>query len=584
MVRVLLAVSVLVLGSSAFAEPFVWPSTWFDAAPEEARRGGTIRFWELGDPNTFNPFVSAGGGGLLPFTDWNNGALLLRRSPETGDWVPYAAESFEVSEDGRTVTLTLREELRWSDGTPITARDYLFRYEAEIDPAVQSIRYESWHVGDERIEMSIEGDHVIEFRFPVADRTAFDVISMNPSPEHILGDIYRSGGAEALRNAWGVQSDISETVWSSAFVPVGFTPGERIVLRRNEHFGTWNVDETGSPLPHLDGIEVAIVASADAAMNLFLAGELDVIGIDSLDDVGILARAVENGDLDAVVSVDAELPANAIPYFFNWNLASDPFRQRLFRSATFRRAMSHLVDRRAIIELVYGGSAEPMWSAVYRSMGDWVASDVPRFPYNPEAALELLASLGFDRRNDRGVLVDADGNELSFTLTTNSGAREREQIAQIIADTARDVGVDIQVQTVDFNLMADWVLTKGPERTFHAMIVGFGGAPRSWPFNADEWPCDALLHVWNASGECLSAQESLIEKLYDEGRRTLDLAEARAIAHEMQWWIADMQAQIFLPTPNWHVAYNATLDGLYLPRYIAEGWGYFEFATVFFAD
>src|SRR5690606_40337625 len=67
-----------------------------------------------------------------------------------------------------------------------------------------------------------------------------------------------------------------------SFVPVNYTPGERIVFQANPTYGDWNVDEAGNPLPYLDGYTLTI-ADVDAALNLFLAGELDVFSPRNLD-------------------------------------------------------------------------------------------------------------------------------------------------------------------------------------------------------------------------------------------------------------------------------------------------------------
>ncbi|MEX2536764.1 MAG: ABC transporter substrate-binding protein [Trueperaceae bacterium] len=571
MKRVLLSLAIVALGSMALAEPFVWPNAWTVAEPGEAVTGGTLRSYDVGDIRTFNPFVSAES---TSATDqiMNGGASLLMLPPDSDVWQPYAAESFEVSEDGRTIDMVLRDGIKWSDGTPVTVQDYFFRYQAETDPDVGSNGFDSWFIGEEQITVEITGENTLRFNFPQPDRTAFPVAAMLPAPDHILGEIYREGGAEALQGVWGIETDPNETVWTNAWVPTQLSPDERLILTRNPHFGEWNVDEQGNPLPYLDQLSYELVQDQDAALNLYLAGEIDTFSPRNLDDIGVINVAIQNGDIDATVIENASPVASSQFIVFNWNLAGDPDKQELFRNADFRRAMSHLVDREAMVELVYGGTASPMWSNVYQVLDFWVNPDVPKFEYDPEAALELLAGLGYSRTNANGILVNTAGDELGFRIVTNSGNNQREQILQIFADAARDVGVDVDASAIDFNLMVEQLLTVDENRPFEAILIGLTGGSRDWPFGVNVIPCGTNLHMWNQdpSGECLVPQGTLATNLYYEGRQTLDTEAAREIGFEIQNTLASIQPVIFTVSPSAHYSWLDSVRGEHPPEFISD--------------
>lgn len=562
MKRVLGSLAIIALASMALAEPFVWPSAWTTAEPGEAVMGGNLRMYDVSGPRTFNPFVSAESSSSTDLT-MNYGAALLSLPPDSDVWIPYAAESYEVSEDGRVIDIVLRDNIFWSDGTPVTVDDYVFRYTAETDEDVAANAYDSWFIEGEQIQLEKTGDNTLRFTFPMPDRTAFPVAALLPAPNHILGEIYREGGAEALRAAWGTEVDLSTTVWTNPFIPTEFTPGERLVFSKNPYFGEWNVDEAGNPLPYLDQITFELVESADAALNLYLAGELDIFNPRTLDDIGVINVAVQNGDIDATVVENASPVASSQFIVFNWNLASNPFKQELFRNADFRRAMSHLVDREAIVELVYGGAASPMWSEVYQVLEFWVDPNVPKFEYDPEAALELLEGIGFTQRNSDGYLVDADGNELGFRVVTNAGNNQREQILQIFADAAREVGVNVDAQTMEFNLLVDQLYSVGEDRPFEAILIGLTGGSRDWPFGSNVVPCGTSLHAWNQdpSGECLVPQETLATNLYYQGRQTLNTEEALEIGYQIQRTLAGIQPLIYTVSPSAHYSWLNRVQG-----------------------
>ncbi len=560
MKKLFLALSIAAIASLAFAQPFVWPDAW-SADAGKAKMGGTLRVAQLSDPRTFNPFVSAEAAPvILRYAD-NLGAALITRGPDSDDWIPYAAKSFTISEDGKTVDVVLRDGIKWSDGTPVTIKDYLFRYEAETDEDVGANAYDGWFIKGEPIILEATGDNSLRFTFPEPDRTALPIVAMVPSPDHILGEIYRSGGAEALKAEWGIESDVSKTVWTGPFIPTGFTPGERATLVKNPYFGEWNVDEAGNPLPYLDGIVENIVGDGDAGLNLFLAGELDTYGPRNLDDIGLINVAIQNGDIDAIVMENVAPVASSQFIVFNWNKEDDPFKQKLFRSATFRQAMSHLVDREAMVELIYGGSASPMWSNVYQVNSYWVNNDVPKFPFDPEAAAAKLASIGFTEKNSDGFLVDADGNELAFTLATNSGNKQREQILDIFTDAARDIGVNVDAKAIEFSSIVDQLLSEGTNRPFDAILIGLSGGSRDWPFGSNVIPCGTNLHMYNTSGDCIAPQELLMTKLYYQGRSTLDTPAAREIGMKLQEVQAQIQPQIYTVSPAAHYSWLSNVGG-----------------------
>lgn len=578
MKKVLLALAALALVSMAAAQAFVWPNAWTSAAPGEAEYGGTYRGSALSDPRTFNPLVSAEENDVVDNAD---ATALIIQGPDSDAFLPYMAESYDISADGLVVTMNVRQGMKWSDGEDITAQDFFLTYLAETDPDVGSNGFDSWFINDAKIEGELVDEYTLRFTFPTTDRTALPVLAIVPTPDHILGEIYREGGAEALTGAWGTETEISETVWATAFVPTEFVPGQRIVFERNPYFEEWNTDEQGNGLPYLDRYVVQIVESTDAALNLYLAGEVDAYSPANLDQVGVVSQAINNGDIDAQLLPNVAPVASSQFIVFNWNKESDPFKQSVFRNIKFRQAMSHLVDREAIIDLVYGGSAAPMWSNVYQVYDFWVNPDVPQFPFDPERAAELLAEIGFSQTNSSGVLVDADGNELSFTLATNAGNSQREQITQIFSDAAREIGVDIQIQAIDFNLLVDQLLSTGSDRPFDSILIGLQGGNRVWPFGVNVIPCGTNLHMYNQEPECLFAQETLAETLYFEGRQTLDTDEAQQIGYRIQTALATLQAQIYTVSPLSHYSWLSDVGGEHPEGLINDALGVRELAMTF---
>jgi peptide/nickel transport system substrate-binding protein len=552
MQRILVSLVAVAFATVALAQPFVWPSAWTSTPLGEAAYGGTIVTGTLSDPRTFQPVLQSEQNEV---TDMMQFATLLTQGPDSDEWLPQAAESFTISDDGRVFDVVLREGMLWSDGSPITVQDFFSAYLLMTDPDTGSNKYDGWFVNDVQTIVEVTGERNLRITFSEANRNSFFTLgTFFPVPDWILGEAYRTGGADAVNALWGTETDPSELLFNGPFMLTGFQPGERLVWARNPYFGAWNVDEAGNELPYLDG-RIHRIADGDAQLNLFLAGELDLFGPRNLDDIGVINVAIQNRDIDATVIEGYGGAASSQFIVFNWNNASDPWLERVFRNADFRRAMYHLVDRDAIIDLVYSGAAQAMHSGIYLPNAFWLDESTPRYDYDPERAQQLLARAGFSRRNAQGILVDDSGRTLSFRLATNAGNRQREQITGIFADTAREIGVDVQTEALDFSLLVDQLLSEGTDRPFHAILIGLQGGNRVWPFGESVYACAGFLHMFNRSGECITPQETLIDQLIKVGLRTLDTDAARDVGLDIQRLEAEQASILYTVSPLLHTAW-----------------------------
>src|SRR5690606_27905020 len=315
-----------------------------------------------------------------------------------------------------------RPELRWSDGVPITAQDYVISYGLQVNPETGAAGPERWTVGDALITVEASDTHSLVVRIPTFDRLAVQTVASHyPLPDHVFGHAYRTGGAEAVTTLWGTGTPPSELVFSGAMVVGEVREGERMTLARNPYFGEWNVDAAGRPLPYLDGMTFTYMEPF-AQLNSFLAGDLDFFQARDIDELGVISTAVSNDGLDAVV-YESVFPVEATYFFaFNLNLASDPFKQDLFRSPEFRRAVAHLVDRSSLVDLVYAGAGFPLRGSIPPTYAPWFDEDLDILEFDPEAAVGLLEGLGFTGRDSDGVLIDAHGRRAGFTIIVPDAA------------------------------------------------------------------------------------------------------------------------------------------------------------------
>lgn len=581
MKRLLLSCLVFSLLGFGLADPFVWPDAWnVDAG--DVVTGSDLNLATQSGSATFNP-ITRGGSDIvfdLSFTP----AALVTRDPVTRDIIPYAAETVEVSEDGLTIDATLREELQWSDGTPLTAQDYFFYYQAVTDSDVESPRFDDFTLGDELVGLEATGERSLRFTFPAPDRDALGVVAaLFPAPDHVLGEIYREGGAEALKNAWDTDTDPSELVWAGPFVMTEYVPDERYTFEANPYFGEWNVDESGTPLPYTAQRQYTI-AELPAQLNLYVAGQTDSYGTSSLDDFSVVLNAIDNGDIDAEAYENNYQSPSMTFYTFNWNKADEPFKQALFRDKRFRQAMSHLTDREAILDLVIG-LGEPAYGPVSPAYEQWVTDDMPKFEYDPEAALALLGELGFTETNSEGWLIDEEGNEIEFTLATIASNDKAMDAVQVITDGMREAGVKAEPVGLEFSVLVDQLTATGESRPFDAIYIFFGCCTEEWPFFEGIFKCSGEFHMWTGpGGECANAEEERINQLLTEGRKLLDDEAAQQVSYEILNSFAELQPMIFTTFAGINNSWLDEVGGEFPPELVNSLNGPRDFRLTFKAE
>lgn len=567
---VLAALTVLGAGFSQ-AQVFNWPQKWTSAKAGEAKRGGTLRNSTISDFRTFNPFVTAEATNIPDIISGLHG--LVQRDPTTGDWVEDMATSWTVSANKLEITFKIRKGMKWSDGKDVTADDWITTWKIHTDEKVESQAYDGFFINDKPIVLKKLDDYTLKFIYPKTDAEAFTIANFTPWPDHIWGPVYKSEGAEGVKKMWGLNAKVDDIVTMGPWTIESYKPGERIILKRNPTFGEWNKDEAGQALPYVDRYEWLIVKDLNAQLAAFLAGQIDLFGASTVDHISQIRKAIQGNNLDATIKVNASANSTSQFVVFNWNKKSDPVKQSLFRSAKFRQAISHITNRQAVIEVVFGGFGTPVYSSVYPVLTQWVNPNITKYDYNPQKASQILADLGYKKKDGEGYLVNGQGKRLEFNLATNSGNNVREQIGRLFVDEAKKVGIKINFTPIDFNTLVGQLQSKGDDRPWDAIIIGLSGGGLDWPFGSNVTPCDGGLHMYNMSGKCIDPRETQTEALYDRGRTELDLAKRREIGNQMQKIESELLPVVYIAATNFHPAWNNRVGGQYPDKVINAIYG-----------
>ena len=501
--------------------------------------GGYLVVGTWNNPKTFNHHIAQ----ETSSTDitYRLHAGLTDVNPITDKVEPALAKSWEISEDGLTITFHLRQGLQWSDGEPFTADDVVFTFNGVIfNEDVRTDYRDVLLVEDQLPTCEKVDDYTVKFTLAAPFRPFLRQIGGAIYPAHKLKNLSRvynpDADPEALNSVWGVDTPPEEIVGMGPFRLKEFIPDQLVVLERNPYY--WKVDPQGNRLPYLDGIKFVIVGGADAEMLKFRNGELDVYAPRPEDLSTLIAEAEQKG---FEVRIDETKPMFGTTWIvFNQDCPNEKLKE-YFRMVEFRRAMAHLVDKQSIIDNVYMGLAVPQWSPVSILSPFYAPEVVAKYEYDPDAAAQLLDQIGLVDQNGDGWRDLPDGTTFEFELNTNVGNTIREQICQIFADDCAKVGIKANFNPINFNALVTKLL--GSE--YEAVLLGLTGS--SEPNNgANVYRSCGGLHFWRYS-ECDDPRPMAqrIDELFDLGLKTYDFDEAYQYYAEFQKLFSESLDLIF---------------------------------------
>ena len=573
MKKALFLMTALALTSAASAAPFVYPASWTSNKASDVKTGGTLRTVNLQDFKTLNPFVTAESPSLVGSGGTLNAGSLLTQDPITDDYIPYMAEKYTQSADKRTFTFDIRSGMKWSDGKPITADDWITSYTLHSNKDIGSNSYDSFFINDQPIKVSKVDNNTIRVVFPKPDVTALEFLTgFEPEPTHVFMPVFKAKGAQGIKDMWTISTSPSDIVTSGPFMLDRYVRGERALLKKNPYFGEWNKDSAGKSLPYMDGVQINIVADANAQLTQFLAGNADVYSPGNRDQLAQVKAAIDGKKIDANLIANASARASSDFMVFNMD-DSATFKTKLFSNVKFRQAMSMLINRDAMVDLTLGGLGQPTYTGVYPVYKDWIPSGLDKYKFNPTAAAKLLAEIGFTKKGADGILVDKAGNKAEFTLITNAENTRRQGFAKIVQDEAKKVGVKVNTSFIAFNQMTALLDARDNfgRRNFDAIIIGLTGGGKVFPVSGPnvieckDLPEGGNLHMFNQSSKCRFPFETQTINLYWKGRAEFNLAARKAIAGQIQKIEADNQPYIHLAAQTVHFSWTNRTQGE-LPR------------------
>ncbi|NOT61912.1 MAG: ABC transporter substrate-binding protein [Acidobacteria bacterium] len=494
------------------------------------QRGGSLVYRVASPPQTFN-YLAAADENTLLVAFYLLGGRLIEFDHDKLSYAPGVAESWQVNNDGRTVEVTLRDGVKFSDGRALTAEDVRFTLQAVYDTRTAApIFRDALLINGRQIECAVNDPRHLRLTFPGPVAVPESYLSnLAVLPSHVLEAEAQRGG---LREAYALTTAPSQIVTAGAFTLQAATPGERFVLRRNPHY--WKKDSAGTPLPYLDELVIEVVSDTNNALARVQQGTLDV-----LDRLRPADYAALRQTADAVRVTDAGPGLTTDHLWFNLTPKAASGKRAWFNDARFRRAVSHAIDRESIATSLLQGLATPLYGFVSPGNRSWVAQDLPRTPYDLTKAQTLLREAGFTLRGttEAPELFDAAGQRVEFTLLVPTESQPRKGIAAVVQEDLAKLGIMMQVAPLEFGELSRRIFQSFD---YDAALLGASVSEPDPSSYANFLRSSSPSHQWHPKQvQPATAWEARIDGLLAEQARERDSARRRASFHELQTILAE---------------------------------------------
>lgn len=514
MFMVLASILVLVL-------PIISPAIPIRAEEQEVYVLASLR----SDLITMNPFMQT-------LIDESNVMELvydtLFRQAPNGSFIPWLAESVDISENGTVWTFHIRRNVKWHDGTPLTAEDVAFTLNL-----------------------------IVEKRFP-SRSNVFEAINRTELIDDYTVRVYLNypyaAFAPALSFVYIVQKAKWENVedpftYSNFENPIGTGPfkwvervaGDYVKLAANKDY--W------AGAPKIDGVIFKIYQSSDAAYMAVDKGEIDAMN-NLFIPPHLISQAEEKVNANPALRLHFRKPV----YF---QYITCPLWKYPFSIKEFREALLYAINVSAIIDVVYNGHADPgslgTMPPVFGEMPEnWYKPGLEKevlYPFNLDTAKSILDSLNFIDRDGDGIRETPNGTKLEFSMLASSIYPDRIRIAELVRDWWNEIGVKVNVDVLDHRTVVSTFLS----HDFDLIVIGI------WLSEPDDWYL--ILHSSGAVVNGFNTAEyknSEVDALLEQQRAEVNIERRRQLLWEMQEKVA--QDIPYLSLVHIHEAYMYRVD------------------------
>ena len=422
---------------------------------------------------------------------------LTDQDPETGEILPWLAESWEINEDSTAFTFHLREGVTFSDGTPLDAEAVAANFDRIVE--IGPLAYIGAGLLRNYDGAEADDEYTVTVRFT------------EPNAQFLQATAVQSLSilAPATLELDPEEVAAGEVIGSGPFVLESYDPNEGIALTAREDYA-W-----GSPLyenrgrAHVDEIHVSFIPEPTTLAGAVASGQVDYGYV-------LAASTVPTLEAAGAQVITTQMPAIAIPVV-------PLLHQEIVQDAEVRRALSLATDRQAIVDTVFEGRVSPATGVLSTTNPGYVDLSA-ELRYDLDGAITLLESAGWDQIGSDGIRTNTDGDRLSLEIQYVSGSGDTELMLQLLQQQWAEAGIEFVLTPVTAAESSEYTIHNSPAD------VTTWSQTRADP--------DVLRTVYSSFYENQSFlfghADPDVDQLLDELQRTIDQQDRLAISEQVQ--------------------------------------------------
>lgn len=381
------------------------------------------------DPETVDPALNSAVDGGNMILHAFEGLLTL---DENGQLKEGQAESWETSEDGLTWTFHLRDGLKWSDGTDLTAKDFVYSWQRVCDPNVAAPYAETVLGMVKGYDEAIAGD-ITKLDVQAPDEKTVVVNLANPCS--YFGELaafatlnpVQQATVEANGDAWATSADTY--ISNGPFMMTEWVPGSHITFSKNPNY--WNAEAI-----KLDKLEFELIEDSNAAYSAYTSGEVDMIKDVPTEEIPSL-QGNDDFHVDPIIGT----------YYVSLNL-----QKEYFQDARVRKALSLAIDRNYVANTLMQGTYSPASAIVGPG---WLDTDGSSFAENANGGTPYIDNDNFDANLEEAkkLLEEAgypNGEGFPQIEYTTNDAGYHKVVAEYLQQAWAAIGIDLKVNIVEW--------------------------------------------------------------------------------------------------------------------------------------
>ncbi|PEA26142.1 ABC transporter substrate-binding protein [Bacillus cereus] len=489
--------------------------------------------------------ISKPGGVFLPYfqqNGWDGNVTSvifasLVSTDKQGKPTPELAEKWDVSSDQLTYTFHLRKDLKFSDGSPLTADDVAFTltllhdkaYEGEIDISQYAVKGGKDY--KEGKATSIEGIQVVDPQTIKITTEKVNSQTLTALGGPVLSKVYYGKGYKQNTSLDYLKELYGKPIAAGPYKFEKYIPGQEVRFVANENY------YAGKPkIPNF----IYKITAGDTKLQLFQTGEVDYTGLGTGDEILEQAKGLQ------FANIQIETAASFSYIYMNNN---KPY----LKDKKVRQALIYGLDRKKYVDTALKGYGTVANVPIHPTSWAYTEEGVNKYEYDKEKAKKLLDEAGWKVGSDG--IREKDGQKLKLSYFGPSSAKDSDLLIPIAKENYKEIGVEFNPEFMDFNTMLSKV-NKGD----------YDLASVSTPITSD--PSETAGEYLSSANETsLGYKNAKVDELIQKGIETVDIEKRKPIYKELYKELSDDPPVILLNYRRTITGYNGNIKGIDPEKY-----------------